>query len=289
MNPLASAADECKPASVEIRDEGTVLGRVSSIDLVGAGVVATVIGDVATLTIGGGSGVPTSRLINTTAPLAGGGDLTADRTLTTSMATNKLIGRATAGTGVMEEITLGTNLSFTGTTLNAAGGASDGLGPDGDKGDVTVGGTGTTLTIDNDAVSYAKMQNVSAASKLLGRGDSGAGDPQEITLGTNLSMSGTTLNAAGGAGASWTETEIDFGTSPAKDKTFVITDAGVSSSSKILIVPSGNVATGRVGDDWEWDGFTFSGKAATGQFTLTALAQPGPVVGKRKVFYSVAA
>ena len=30
---------------------------------------------------GSGGGVPTSRLINTTAPLAGGGDLTADRTL----------------------------------------------------------------------------------------------------------------------------------------------------------------------------------------------------------------
>lgn len=42
---------------------------------------------------------------------------------TTSMATNKLLGRATAGAGAIEEITLGTNLSFTGTTLNAAGGA----------------------------------------------------------------------------------------------------------------------------------------------------------------------
>ena len=36
---------------------------------------------------------PTARLINTTAPLSGGGDLSADRTLTTSMNTNKLIGR----------------------------------------------------------------------------------------------------------------------------------------------------------------------------------------------------
>lgn len=42
----------------------------------------------------------------------------------TSMATNKLLGRATAGAGTIEEITLGTNLSYTGTTLNAAGGAA---------------------------------------------------------------------------------------------------------------------------------------------------------------------
>lgn len=57
-----------------------------------------------------------------------------------------------------------------------------------------------TAKIENDAVTYAKMQNVSAASKLLGRGDSGSGDPQEITLGTNLSITGTTLNASGGGG-----------------------------------------------------------------------------------------
>lgn len=61
--------------------------------------------------------------ISATAPLSGGGDLSSNRTITTSIATNKLIGRATAGTGVMEEITLGTNLSFSGTTLNATGGS----------------------------------------------------------------------------------------------------------------------------------------------------------------------
>lgn len=66
--------------------------------------------------------VASTRAINTTAPLSGGGDLSADRTLTTSMNTNKLIGRGTAGTGVFEEITLGTNLSLSGTTLNASGG-----------------------------------------------------------------------------------------------------------------------------------------------------------------------
>lgn len=36
----------------------------------------------------------------------------------------RLLGRATAGTGAIEEIVLGTNLSFSGTTLNAAAGGS---------------------------------------------------------------------------------------------------------------------------------------------------------------------
>jgi hypothetical protein len=39
--------------------------------------------------------------------------------ISTSMATNKLIGRSSAGTGVMEEITVGTGLSLSGGTINA--------------------------------------------------------------------------------------------------------------------------------------------------------------------------
>lgn len=50
----------------------------------------------------------------------------------------------------------------------------------------------------------ANIVQVSAGSRLLGRGDGGAGDLQEITLGTNLSITGTTLNAAGGSGGTRT-------------------------------------------------------------------------------------
>jgi hypothetical protein len=67
---------------------------------------------------GKGSGTVTSVA---TAGLISGGTITGTGTITTSMATNKLVGRSTAGTGVMEEITLGTGLSFSGTTLNASG------------------------------------------------------------------------------------------------------------------------------------------------------------------------
>jgi hypothetical protein len=94
-----------------------------------------------------------------------------------------------------KQLYIGDGTTAGGVAVGGGGGVSDG-----DKGDITVSGTGATWTIDNDAVTYAKIQNVSAASKLLGRGDSGSGDVQEITLGTGLTMTGTTLAASGGGG-----------------------------------------------------------------------------------------
>ena len=57
--------------------------------------------------------------------------------------------------------------------------------PDGDKGDVTVSSSGTVWTIDADAVTYAKIQNVSATSRILGRVTAGAGNIEELTA-TNV-------------------------------------------------------------------------------------------------------
>lgn len=62
----------------------------------------------------------------------------------------------------------------------ALGASSTGL-TDGDKTDITVASSGTVWTIDNDVVTYAKMQNVSATSRFIGRITSGAGDPEELT------------------------------------------------------------------------------------------------------------
>ena len=56
-----------------------------------------------------------------TAGLISGGTITTTGTITTSMATNKLVGRSTAGTGIMEEITVGTGLTLSSGTLSASG------------------------------------------------------------------------------------------------------------------------------------------------------------------------
>ena len=53
-----------------------------------------------------------------TAGLISGGTITGTGTITTSMATNKLVGRSTAGTGIMEEIIVGTGLSLSAGTLS---------------------------------------------------------------------------------------------------------------------------------------------------------------------------
>lgn len=102
-------------------------------------------------------------------------------------ATDRLVGRDTAGAGAAEELTVGGGIEFTG---------AGGIQTSAFTGDVTKAAGGTAQTIPNDTVTYAKLQNVSVTARLLGRATAGAGDVEEISLGTNLSFTGTTLNAA---------------------------------------------------------------------------------------------
>ena len=62
-------------------------------------------------------------------------------------------------------------------------------------GPVTSVGLATSIT--NSAVTYDKIQNVSASSRLLGSSATGSGaPPSEITLGTGLTMTGSTMSSS---------------------------------------------------------------------------------------------
>ena len=87
------------------------------------------------------------------------------------------------------------NVEITGTLTNNGSSVGGGGVSDGDKGDITVSNSGATWTIDSDVVTYAKIQNVSATNRILGRDSTGAGVIEEITPANVRTM----LNVADGA------------------------------------------------------------------------------------------
>lgn len=166
-------------------------------------------------------------------------------------ATDKILGRSTAGAGNVEEITctaagrallddaaasdqrttlgLGTLATQSGTFSGTSSGTNTGDQTITNTGDVTGTGTGTfALTIANDVVTYAKMQNVSATDKLLGRSSSGAGDVEEITC-TSFGRS-----LIDDADASTARTTLGLGTLATQSGTFSGTSSGTNTGDQTI-------------------------------------------------------
>lgn len=116
-----------------------------------------------------------------------------------------------------------------GTTVRITYAAPTGVS-DGDKGDITVSSTGTAWTIDNDAVTYAKIQNVSDTDKLLGRSSSGAGDIEEITCTSAGRALIDDLDAAA------QRTTLGLGTLATQSGTFSGTSSGTNTGDQTSIV-----------------------------------------------------
>jgi len=145
---------------------------------------------------------------------------------------------------------------------------------DGDKGDITVSSSGAVWTIDNDVVTYAKMQNISATNRVMGRITGGSGDMEELT------------------GTQATSLLDVFSTSA---KGLVPVASGGSTTTQFLrkdgtwVVPTGTVYTGGIGIDitsevvsikgWDaWDNFT-TNTTTTSVTTLGTISTPSGTRG----------
>lgn len=116
---------------------------------------------------------------------------------------------------------------------------------------------------------------------------------KSLIAGTNVTVDDSNpqypvISTTGGGGsATTTEVEIDFGGIDTPITSWTITDASVSPTSKILVWPSPNPATGRIGNDWSVDQVTLSAESGTGILIVYA-ASPYRIIGPRKIYYQVA-
>jgi len=125
-------------------------------------------------------------------------------------------------------------------------------------------------------------------------GDSGAGGTAGLVPAPSagdaaaskfLKADATWASVAAPGGGSVSTAEIDFGSTPVWEKSFIITDAGVTSGMKIVVSQSYAAATGKDQDENEMDSFDFRAEAGTGQFTLYVTSHDGMVADKFKINY----
>lgn len=98
---------------------------------------------------------------------------------------SRLLGNPTGSAAAPSEISLGATLAFSGTALQTAA----------HTGDVTTAANSFATTIANNAVTYAKFQQV-AASSLVGNATGALANATGITLGATLTFSAAVLQTA---------------------------------------------------------------------------------------------
>jgi len=126
---------------------------------------------------------------------------------------------------------------------------------DGDYGDVTVGGSGTSITIDNNVVTNAKLTDV-ATSTIKGRATVGSGDPEDLTA----TQVRTIINVEDGADVTDTTNVTNAG---------ALMDSEVTNLAQVKAFDSSDYATSAQGATAD-NALPKSGGAMTGAITTNS-------------------
>lgn len=123
-----------------------------------------------------------------------------------NVTSSRLLGNPTSTAGAPSEISLGSGLSFSGTTIIATAtgagtvtqistGTSLSGGPVTTSGTIGVTNFGIdTAQVNTSAITYAKIQNVSTSSRALGRNTASVGAPEEVTVSQILDWVGSAVS-----------------------------------------------------------------------------------------------
>jgi len=147
-----------------------------------------------------GDGTGITSLVQDTTPQLGG-----NLDLNSFVVTGLEIGTDVQAYSAVLQATTASFTSALKTKLDAITGTNTGDQTITLTGDVTGSGTGSfTATVSNDAITFAKMQNIST-DIFLGRDTAGSGDVEELTPATARTL----LNVENGATADQIDTEIE--------------------------------------------------------------------------------
>lgn len=186
----------------------------------------------AAATAAAGVYTPLTRAINTTAPLDGGGDLSADRTLT--LLDNGISNAKLRDSGALSVVGRSANSGGDPADISAAPG---GAGVLREAGNVIAFGTVATAGIADDAITDAKLRE-SGALSVIGRSANSTGNPADISA---TPASGAVLRESGST--------VGFGTiATAGIADDAVTDAKFRDSVGFSIVGKAATGTGNTGD-----------------------------------------